>query len=294
VGLFLNRGRVFLRAAVWVAAALTGAAVAAGPASAAPGVSVQLSPTSFDLKGGDSRSLTVKVTNSGPLARISLTVAAPTGLSGDVTVASSDSSCSGSGSTVSCTVDILGNGQKSVVFTLTVRNPDSLAAGQSRTDTSGTVSTTTPGGSSTLGYAVTLHGPAQSPTRTPTPAGSSRAASSPTTGTTIASGAAAGTAGPASGTPQPASASTDVTVDPSGSDAGTAEDGMASAGSDGVFWLLVGFGALLALAGVAIIAALVVRHRRDRTRQPWPAPAVATTDPSNAPVDPWDPHPDYH
>jgi hypothetical protein len=250
-------------------------------------VSVQLSPTSFDLKGGDRRTLTVKLTNAGPLARIDLTVSAPTGLAGDVTVTSSDSSCSGSGSAVRCTVDIVGNGQKSIVFTLSVKNPDSLAAGQSRTDSTGTVSATTPGGSTTLAYPVTLHGPAA----TPTPAGSSRVASSPTSTAASTPAASRATATAASG-PAPsgtASASTEVSTDPSAPDAA-----VPSGGTGALFWLLVGSGAVLVLAGVAIIAGLVVRHRRNRSRPPWPAPAGGAVDGPAAPVDPWAPYPDSH
>jgi len=287
---------VILRAVVVVAAALAGAAVAAAPASAAPGVSVQLSPTSFDLKGGDSRALTVKLTNSGPLARISLTVTAPTGLHGDVAVASSDSSCSGSGTAVSCTVDIVGSGQKSVVCTLTAKNPDSLAAGQSRTDTSGTVSATVAAGSTTLSYPVTLHGPAQAGTPTgSSPAGSSPAG--PASGAVRGSGTAAATT---TGDPT-ASDSTGVSPDPSGTDAGVIDDGHydAAAGSGALSSLVLGCGVVLVLAGMAIIVALVVRHRRDRaqTRAEWPAPAAPSADaalrPATAPVDPWDPYPDH-
>ena len=298
-GLPAHRRVLILRAAVVVAAALAGAAVCAAPASAAPGVAVQLSPTSFDMKGGDSRTLTVKLTNSGLLARIDLTVTAPAGLSGDVTVASSDSSCSGSGSSVSCAVEILGDGQKSVVFTLKAKNPDSLGAGQSRTDTSGIVSASTATGSTQLSYPVTLHGPAQTQTRTATPAGTgtttaasgSRAPSSTATGSTAADGSA--------------SASTGVSADPGASDPGALDAApyRSDPGTAGWSWLLIGFGVLLVLAGVVTLVVLIIRRRRerardrDRDREQWATPAPPPVDaaprPSTAPVDPWDAYSEY-
>jgi hypothetical protein len=287
---------LILRAAVVVAAALAGAAVTAAPAWAAPGVTVQLSPTSFDMKGGDSRTLTVKLTNSGPLARIDLAVTAPSGLTGDVTVSSSDSSCSGSGSAVSCTVDILGNGQKTVLFTLKAKNPDSLGTGQSRTDTSGTVSATVATGSTQLSYPVTLHGPAQTQTKTATPGGTGTA----TGGSGSRTPSSTGTDPTTTADPS-ASASTDVSTDPSASDAG-ALDAMpyrTGSGTGGLSWLLIGFGVLLVLAGVATLVMLVIRRRarertRDRVPERRPAPPVdAALRPSSAPVDPWDSYPEY-
>jgi hypothetical protein len=202
-----------------VAAALAGAAVAplasAAPASAAPSLTVELSPASVDMKGGDTRSLTVKLTNAGPPARVTLTAAAPGDLSGDVTLASSDSACSGSGSTVGCTVDVPADAQKSVVFTLAAKNPDSLGAGQSRTDSSGAVTAAGPLASTKLSYTVTLHGPPQSPTQSSS--GSTRSSSG-------SSGSRSGSAGVTevsgtvldAGTNQPVPAATVVLLDGAG------------------------------------------------------------------------------
>ena len=143
--------------------------LAATPAYAAPGLTVDLSPTSADLNPGGRASLTVKLTNTGPLpAHVTVTAAAPTQLNGDVSVQSTDSACSGSGSSVGCTVDVAGNAQKSVVFTLAAKNPDSLGTGQAKTDTTGAVSVAVGGESTKLTYAVTLHGPAQASTPTTT------------------------------------------------------------------------------------------------------------------------------
>jgi hypothetical protein len=159
-------------AAVVVAAALAGAAIGvAAPAPAYADVTAQVSPASVDMKGGDSRTLTLKLTNAGPPNRATVTATAPTGLNGDVTIKSADSACSGSGSSVVCTVDLAADSQKSVVFTLVAKNPDSLGTGQSRTDTSGTVAVALPLRSATLTYAVTLHGPAASSSTTQSASG---------------------------------------------------------------------------------------------------------------------------
>jgi hypothetical protein len=184
------RARQTVAAAVAVVAGALSTAVSAGlpgyagPAQALPGLTVELSPGSLDLKAGDRRTLTVTLIHSGPPARVSLTAAAPGGLSGDVTIASADSTCAGSGTSVTCTVEVAGDSQKSVLFTLAARNPDSLGAGQARTDTSGSVTATLGAGSTSLAYAVTLHGPA--PAQTPTQAQGSTNAGS--TGVTEVSG----------------------------------------------------------------------------------------------------------
>jgi hypothetical protein len=187
--------------------------VAATPAFAAPSLTVELSPGSFDMKGGDTRSMTVKLTNSGPLARVTLTATAPTGLGGDVTLASSDSACSGSGSTVTCTVDIVGDAQKNVVLTLAAKNPDSLGAGQSRTDTSGAVTATMGLGSTKLAYAVTLHGPPQAQASSaPASSGAARTSTgSATKGVSEVSGTVVD-----SGTSQPVPGATVVLLDGAG------------------------------------------------------------------------------
>jgi hypothetical protein len=126
------------------------------------GISLNVSTTSFDLNPGDSRSFTVTLTNTDALPKpgIPLLVTAPSGLNGDVTVQTSDSSCSGSGGTsVSCDVTLSARGQKALSFALVAKNPDSLSAGQSRSDSTGTVAIEN---GSSIGYTVTLHGPAKS------------------------------------------------------------------------------------------------------------------------------------
>jgi Carboxypeptidase regulatory-like domain len=148
-----------------IAAVLAGVVVtvpAATPGYAAPSLTMQLSPSSVDLGGGDSRTMTVTLTNSGLPARVRLTVSAPTGLSGDVGVSSADSSCTGSGTTLSCTVDLAAGSRTSVAFSLTAKNPDSVGTGQHRTDTTGTVVAAVGPESTTLPYTVTLRGPAAS------------------------------------------------------------------------------------------------------------------------------------
>jgi len=180
-----------LRAVGVIAAALAGVVApfpAAATAFAAPTLTVELSPGSFDMKGGDTRSMTVKLTNAGPPARVSMTVSAPTGLNGDVSLANSDSSCSGSGSTVVCTVAVGADAQKNVVFTLTAKNPDSLGAGQSRTDTSGAITAAVGPGTTTLSYAVTLHGLPQ--TSAPSQSQGQSAGVAEVSGTVVDSGTA--------------------------------------------------------------------------------------------------------
>jgi hypothetical protein len=302
----MSRPRVFtLGAAVVVAAALAGAAAgAAAPAYAAPGRTVAVSPSSVDLKGGDSRPVTIKLTSAGLPDRATVTVTAPTGLAGDVTIASSDSTCSGSGATVTCTVDLPPDAQKSVVVTLTAKNPDSLGAGQSRTDTTGTVSVVTGMRTTSASYTVTLHGPAQ-------------AQAQPQTSTTAASTGAAGAAGgsgTAGGSGQAGATGADPGASSATADPGaTGQDAAAGYGTEspatraatdptGVSGLLVAAGVLLVVLGGATIAVLVVRHRRARLTEapepePWPdgdtsAPAVpAVLRAPNAPVDPWETHP---
>jgi hypothetical protein len=292
----MSRRRVFtLGAAVVVAAALAGAAVGpAAPAYAEPGLTVALSPSSVDLKGGDSRPVAVKLTNAGPPARVTVTVTAPTGLAGDVTVTSSDSTCSGSGSSVVCTVDLPGDTQKAVVVTLVARSPDSLGSGQSRTDTSGTVSVATPLRTTSTSYAVTLHGPApaQSPTpKAPPASGVTRTSAGQPTGSATGADASSGTADP-SASDSPAGLGYEAPTSPAATVAGD---------PGGLSGLLIGAGALLVGLGGAIIATLVVRHRRaprtgagEPAREPanafWPT-GEADLRPGSAPVDPWDAYP---
>ncbi len=318
--LMARRRDCALGAAVVVAAALAGAAAgAAAPAYAAPGLTVAVSPTSVDMKGGDSRAVTVKLTNAGPPERATVTATAPSGLAGDVTVAGSDSACSGSGSTVSCTVDLPPDGQKAVVVTLTAKNPDSLGTGQARTDTTGSVSVSAGLRTTSASYAVTLHGPAPAQSPTPTAAGAGGGSGTSGTGT----GSGSGQPG-ADGAGATASAGT---ADPSATDEGAAVGyGTQSPGNrpvadtSDVSGLLVGAGVVLVLLGGATIAVLVVRHRRARLAearepepwrepeplrepaqlrepepwrepdqpepQPWPAADAVLRSPI-APVDPW-------
>jgi hypothetical protein len=278
---------------VAVVAALAGGASAlpgAAPAFALPGLTVELSPGSVDLKPGDRRTLTVTLIHTGPPARVDLTAAAPGGLSGDVTIASADSTCSGAGASVTCTVEVPGDSRRSVLLTLAARNPDSLGAGQARTDTSGSVTATLGPGSTSLTYAVTLHGPA--PAQTPTQSQSSAKSQSSTksqgstnAGSTGVTGSPDGTAGAA----------------PASADPGTASGGAYASpyrtASDPGWWsaVLIGFGVVLILAGLGILVARIVRRRRAREAErqgPWPHGGTFTDRAGDAAVygpavDPW-------
>jgi hypothetical protein len=321
MGLFVMTSgvRIAIAMALATTPALAASPAFARPVFAGPGLAVGLSPSAVDMNGGDTRSVTATLTNSGPPARVRVTATAPTGLNGDVGVASSDSSCSGSGSGsgsgVTCSLDIIGDVQKNIVFILTAKNPDSLGAGTNRTDTTGAVSVAVGPGSTTLSYAVTLHGPAQTRTQTQAPTGSSKVPTTP----------AAGAANTVSSDPGPSS-DPRGSGDPGGSsDAGVSGSAAAAGNGTGTLpyrtaghtgplaWLLIGSGVLLSLAIVATVVALVVRRRRDSPadehradelivggHEPWPPggdqAGVGVVLPAlSAPVDPWGPGPSgYH
>jgi Carboxypeptidase regulatory-like domain len=192
-----SRSRLLVAAAALsgLAAIAAGVAVAATPAYAAPGISVSLAPSDVDMRAAEHASFTLTLTNSGLLAHLTVTATAPTRLDGEVSVHSTDSACSGSGTTVSCTVDIVGNGRKSLVFTLTASNPVSVPAGQRTTDRTGRVSVASGPDTTTLSYAVTLHGPA--PAQPTAAASASSSAVSQVSGSVLDAGTGAPVTGAA-------------------------------------------------------------------------------------------------
>ncbi len=163
-----HRRALLLRAGV-IAALAVGPLALASPAFAAPeDLTIQLSTASFDMKGGDSRALTVRLTNPGNAPEtVTVVVDAPSEFSNEVTIETSVGGCSGGGSTHVRSPGVVGPGKpgpntKDLDFTLRAKSPiTSVQPDQTKTGAGSVSIEFSPNSNQDKAFSVKLHGPAQ-------------------------------------------------------------------------------------------------------------------------------------